>query len=328
VVFPPLDNCDRSHQYQAMRLSNDVSHLKQRFERDGVAVEVGNGGLLKVVVRNNSCQGEAYLQGAQVTDWRPGSFERGQFGPVLFVSSRSAFEKGKAIRGGIPLCFPWFGPPVAPQTGPQHGFARSVEWTLAAVRNGPGKSSTSLVFELESDDATRAIWPFDFHATYTVTFGTALGLSLDVTNTGKQPFTFSEALHTYFAVGDVRLVRIEGLDGVEYVSKIEGDVRIKQPSGAISLVGETDRVYLNSPNTVRMIDPTLGRVLINSKHDSNTTVVWNPWEAKSVAQTGLASGEWLKMLCVESANSHENSVTLAPGQKHAMHASVDVEKLK
>jgi glucose-6-phosphate 1-epimerase len=300
---------------------NDIAHLKQRFEREGIAVEVGNGGLTKIVVRNSSCHGEVYLQGAHVTEWRPNLAD-----PVLFVSSRSAWEKGKAIRGGIPLCFPWFGPPTPPQTGDQHGFARNLEWTLAAVRNGSGKTATSLVFELESDDYTRSIWPFDFQATYTVTFGRTLGLAFEVTNTSDVAFTISEALHTYFAVGDVRLVRVEGLADVEYLSKVEGNVRVRQAPGPITLTGETDRVYVNTPGEVRVVDPTLGRVLINSKHDSNTTVVWNPWEVKSVSGTGLSPSEWLRMLCIETANSHENSVKLAPGHKHAMHCSIEVEK--
>ena len=309
---------------------SELSHLIERFGREGVVVELGQGDLPMVRVSNKSCTGQVYLHGAHVTDWTPRGFD-----PVLFVSARSSYERGKAIRGGVPICFPWFGPGTSvtrPSVdgkllGVAHGFARTSEWTLAAVRQGPGKLSTSVIFELDADDAIRAIWPHEFHATYTVTFGQKLGMSLEVVNKDVAPFTYESALHTYLKVGDVRLLRIGGLRETEYLAKIEGEGLFTQTDDPLVLSGETDRVYRNTTAAISVTDPTLGRVVTNTKNDSKSTVIWNPWEEKSVSSAGMSAGEWLHMLCVETANTHDHAVVLAPGQKHVMHACIEASAI-
>jgi glucose-6-phosphate 1-epimerase len=245
---------------------------------------------------------------------------------VLFVSGQSLFAPSKAIRGGVPLIFPWFGAKADDPKAPQHGFVRSQPWTLADVTVlADGTATITLTFA--PGEATRKVWPHEFALTYTVTVGAALELSLEVRNTGTTTFTYEEAMHTYLAVADVRKATIEGLGGREFVDKVDGFRRKTQPPGPFSLDGETDRVYLRTPDTVVVNDRQAGgggRILSVSKRGSDATVVWNPWIAKAKAMSDFGDDEWPRMLCVETANAAETAVTLGPGQSHVMRAAVKV----
>ncbi len=286
---------------------------------DGVRMEDGHGGLRRVAIRAAQAEAEIYLHGAHVTQFQP----HGQK-PVLFMSGKSWFEPGKPIRGGVPICFPWFGARQDGRPGPAHGLARLMEWeSISAEQASDGVVEVRL--RLVSNEATRAMWDGEFEADYRVRVGATLGLELQVRNTGGQPLRIEEALHTYLAVSDVRQVSIEGLADTPYFTAV-GTPRTETESvSPIRITAETDRVYLNTQATCVAHDPGWQRRLVVEKTGSDATVVWNPWIAKAKAMPDFGNDEWPSMLCIETCNVRQNAITLAPGQSHVMGAVLRVE---
>ena len=258
--------------------------------------------------------GAVFAHGAHVVSWMPAGDGDGEVAEVLFLSRRAEFDTATAIRGGIPICFPWFGPGRAPGMSPAHGFARIAPWHLASVDDGPERASA--VFRLTEADATSEWFPGAFAAEVTVSFGTELEISLAITNTGSASFSYEDALHAYFAVGDVGRIRIEGLDGAAYVDKTLGpDASARTQAGDLTITGEIDRVYRSS-GQIRIIDPVLERAILIDKDGSADTVVWNPWVDKARTIADLADEEWREFVCVEAANALGAAVELAPGERH------------
>jgi glucose-6-phosphate 1-epimerase len=289
----------------------------QRFALPGIAQIVsGRGGLPAVQVQTPTATGTVYLLGAHVAAWKPAGFDE-----VLWLSEKSNWETGKAVRGGVPICFPWFGPR---KDAPVHGTARLRSWELESIRQQP--AGVEVCLTLRHDEAARAFWPHDFLLRQRVTFGTQLTMALELTNTGSAPFAAEEALHTYFAVGDVRGIRITGLAGANYLDKTD-NARQKQQQGDIAITAETDRVYLDTLGAVTVEDPGKRRRLTISKENSRDTVVWNPWIAKAKAMADFGDDEWPAMLCVETCNVAAHPVTLPPGQTHIMKARIAVTSL-
>jgi glucose-6-phosphate 1-epimerase len=295
----------------------DLKQIKDRFGSiKGAKVVEGNGGLLAVAVARDGVEGEVYLHGGHVTRWKPAST-----GDVLFLSDLTNWGATKAIRGGVPICFPWFGPKLDQPIGPQHGFARTREWKLEKI----AEASDGIVVEVSdsSDEQTRRLWPHGFRIIHRVTFGPTLKMELEVQNTSEEQFTFEEAQHSYFQVGDVRQIAMQGLEGVSLVDKTEGPQK-KQQRGDITFRGETDRVYLDATGSVNIEDPILKRRITVSKFGSEATVIWNPWIEKARALTDLGDDDWLKMVCVESCNLKESAIRLAAGQSHSMRTEVSI----
>jgi glucose-6-phosphate 1-epimerase len=297
-----------------------VADLRKRFATPGVTFEPGQGGLARVSVATPAADAHVYLHGAHVTHYQP----RGRR-PVLFMSGSSHFAPGKPIRGGVPVILPWFGANAKDAKAPAHGFARTQAWNLREVKRREGDGAVNVSLSLRPSPASHALWPHEFEATFDVTVGAALEMALHVRNTGASAFTFEEALHTYLAVNDVRKVTVEGLAGRQYIDKVDGAKRKTQPPGAMRIEGETDRVYLNTPDTVTVNEQTPGgRRLSVWKQNSAAIVVWNPWVAKAAAMADFGDDEWPGMICVETANVADHAVTLAPGQSHVMRAVVRV----
>lgn len=298
-----------------------IETLDRRFGIPGTASIVeGNGGLAKVVVATPATAGEIYLHGAHVTSWQPRGAE-----PVLFVSSESLWKDGRAIRGGVPICFPWFGGKADDPKAPAHGFVRTKAWELESIVHA-GETVAVCMFT-QSDEETKKLWPADFRATLRATFGVELRLELDVRNTGAGAFRFEDALHTYFHVGDINQVRVQGLEAVEYLDKTDAN-RQKKQTGAIAIDSETDRVYLNTTASVGLSDPAQKRRIIVGKINSHTTVVWNPWIAKARALADFGDAEWKQMICIETCNVGDFAVELAPGQVHRMQSTVQLAPLR
>ncbi|MDO5618596.1 D-hexose-6-phosphate mutarotase [Kocuria sp.] len=271
-----------------------------------------------LALANDSGIATVYQQGAHVASWTPARQD-----PVLFLSRQAHFVEGKAIRGGVPICFPWFGPGRHGDRTPAHGYARTTPWYLDS------SDDAVAVFSLSQDDFSqeaRAAFPHAFACRYTVTVGAELKLELATTNTGDQPLEIEEALHTYLAVGDIRSVTVEGLDGVDYVDKVSGEDTVTQ-DGAVTFTGETDRVY-RSGETLTVLDPLLGRKLHITMEGAANTVVWNPWTEKARAMGDFADEEWTQMLCVEGANALNDYVTVAPGDTHRISYKIAVESLE
>jgi glucose-6-phosphate 1-epimerase len=299
-------------------MKSAIAESDRRWEIPGIAgVVAGNGGLPKVCITSPVAAGEIYLHGAHVTSWKPAGRDE-----VFFVSSQSRWEEGRAIRGGVPICFPWFGAQADDPKAPAHGFVRTKAWQLESITRA-GNAVTVSMFT-ESNEDTKRWWRAEFRLVYRATFGSELTLELEVSNTGGTSLRFEEALHAYYRVGDIKKARVRGLDTVHYLDKTDSN-REKTQDGQITIVSETDRVYLNTSDAIELDDPILGRRTRVTKENSRTTVVWNPWVEKARALSDLADNEWMQMICIETSNVSDCSVDLEPGQQHKMRALVRVE---
>jgi glucose-6-phosphate 1-epimerase len=276
-------------------------------------------GLVKATISLDGVVGELYLQGAQVTAWKPRD-ER----PVLFTSPKSTFAPGRAIRGGIPVIFPWFGPSRHAPAAPQHGFARTATWQLDGVETAGSKSLT-MTLSLTDGDVGSTIWPEPFRAVYTVTFAQSLSLRLAVQNRGRHPIVFEEALHTYFAISDISDIAISGLAGTTYIDKTDAARRKPQTTNLVTITAETDRVYLDTPGQCVIEDRGWRRRVVIEKEGATSTVVWNPWAEKAAALADLGDPLWRSMVCVETGNIADNEVRLAQNGAHQMSMVISVE---
>ena len=281
-----------------------------------VKFEAGPNGLLRAAVTTPLASATVYLYGAHVTHYQAAKQK-----PLLYLSPRSVFERGKAIRGGVPVCFPWFGPRSGDATSPMHGFARTAVWTVEAIKEN-ADGGVTLTFVLEPNDVMLKTWPFKFALRHRVTVGESLEMLLEVQNQSPQPFRFEDAQHTYLAVSDVRNVTVSGLGGNIYVDKADGMKHKQQGTEGIRFGGETDRVYTNVSKGCTVEDPRGERRIVVEKSGSETTVLWNPWEEKAGTLADLGAEEWPKFLCVETANASHNAVLLRPNQRHQMRTNL------
>lgn len=257
-----------------------------------------------VVSAPDGARAEIYLYGAHVTSWVPaGGAER------LFLSPTSEFSPGAPIRGGVPVIFPQFGK-LGPL--PMHGFARLSSWQAAGVRMVPGGAAAR--FELNSSEATRALWPHAFTAWYEVQVGgRALTLTLGVSNTGEDAFSFTAALHTYFKVADIGTVRLGGLEGVPYLDSAAGRTRSVQAGPWLAFSGEVDRLYLGAAGPVTLQENEQDALLV-SKTGFPDVVAWNPGAGKGGMLADLHPPHGYRaMVCIEAAAAG-SPVTLQPGE--------------
>ena len=283
---------------------------------DGVTLSPGRGGLPRVAVSTPLAEAEIYLHGAHVTHFQP----RGAR-PYLFLSAKSDFAPDRPIRGGVPICFPWFGARSGGAAGPMHGFARLADWTLTAAA-ADADGTIRLGFALPTEAAAGLAWPDGIDVRYEVAVGRALSLSLHVANRGRGAIRFEEALHTYLAVSDVRQVRVDGLAWTRYLDRLAAEGAFTQDGDPIRIAGETDRIYGPTSATCTLHDPVWGRRIAVEKSGSASTVVWNPWIAKAKAMADFGDDEWPAMLCLETCNVRDHAVTLPPGAAHAISATL------
>lgn len=236
---------------------------------------------------------------------------------LLWLSGSSCFEPGKPIRGGIPVCWPWFGGHPTDSDKPAHGFARIAEWTLDAIdelENG----ETSVSMSLSDSPETLELWPHRFNLSSRVVIGETLTLELTTRNTGDEPFEITEALHTYFNVADVTKISIAGLDKTKY---IDGN-STKTQNGAVTFSSEVDRVYCDTQTECVINDPNMNREIRVSKTGSASTVVWNPWIEKSAKMPDFGDDEYRGMVCVETTNALRDARTITPGESHTISAII------
>jgi len=284
-----------------------------------VFVEEGQGGLPVVKVRNSFAQADIYLYGAHVTHYEPKGGK-----PLLWLSDTSPFAAGKAIRGGIPVCFPWFGPHRTNKDFPVHGIARFRNWELSSVA-AQSDGRTRVALSLASDEATKAFWPHDFILELIVTVGGSLELELTASNAGREPFLYEDCLHTYFAVGDVAKTGVSGLDGTGYIDRAASDAR-KVQTGKIAPAGETVNIYMKAPSRTEIEDTAGGRKIRTEQCGFDSTVVWNPWEA-AAAKNPEMTDRWKSFICVEAANCLDSNVVLLPGTSHRSSVRYTAEKI-
>jgi glucose-6-phosphate 1-epimerase len=277
------------------------------------------GGLTRIVVNTPLAQAHVYLHGAHLSHFQPAGHA-----PLLWMSAASHFAPGKPIRGGVPVIFPWFGPRAGHPESPAHGFARTSEWEIESL--SCEAEVIFIVLRLESSEATRALWPHDFVLRHRIRIGAQLEMALETHNPSQETWNFEEALHTYFTVSDARQVSVSGLAGVEYLDKVDAGARKTQGPEPLEITAETDRLYVHTQSACVLEDPGLDRRITVGKDGSDTTVIWNPWIAKSRTMADFGDSEWPAMICIETCNAGENALTLAPGQTHTMRAIVSAAR--
>jgi glucose-6-phosphate 1-epimerase len=295
-----------------------IAVMNERVAIPGAArIASGNGGLPKIQIETAAATAEIYLHGAQLTSWKPAGS-----GEVLFVSEKSRWEDGRAIRGGIPVCFPWFRAKAGDPKAPAHGFVRTKDWHLESIAEIPG-GSVGVYLSTESDEATRRWWPFDFRLEYRITTGPRLNLELRMKNTGPSALQFEEALHSYFNVGDVEQAGVRGLDGAVYLDNRDGN-RKKTQTGELRLTAQTDVAFAGTSGPVEIVDEVFRRTLKTEKRNSNSTIVWNPWCDGAASMPDFGSDEWRRMLCVEGGNILDSAVTLEPQEIHTLTVEISI----
>lgn len=249
------------------------------------------------------------LHGGHVMDWTPAGEE-----PVLYMSPDAVIEIGKPIRGGIPICWPWFGPHPTDAEKPAHGFVRTQMWKLDEVVSANDR--VEVVLSLASGDATHALWPHEFSLQLRVSVGSQLEATLIVRNPGTSAWMMTGALHTYFCVADVSQAVIRGLHGTQFIEgRLSPEKRLQ--NGPVKIDQEVDRVYL-SDAAVEVEDVAGKRTLVIEKAGSRSTVVWNPWIEKSKRLSDLPDNDYPRFLRIETTNAGEDSVTLQPGAEHRL----------
>ena len=281
-------------------------------------VEIEHG-FTYIEINNARAHATISTYSGQVLSYRP----KGQQADLLFVSDKAYYEDGKAIKGGIPVCWPWFGADPDDRGRPAHGFVRNRQWEVSASES-LADGSTRVILCLTDSDETRNIWPHPFKLSIEITVGDALRVALVTHNTGDKSITISQALHTYFQVGDISKVRVLGLDGTEYQDKVDGSAR-KTQSGAVTIDGEVDRIYEGVSGELVIDDASLGRKIRITSRGCSTAVVWNPWTEIAASMGDLGDDDYRKMLCVETANAGPETIKIGAGGEYRLEAEYTIE---
>lgn len=268
-------------------------------------------------------------QGAQILSYQPDGQP-----PLIWLSEQAAYERGQSVRGGVPVCWPWFGdlrcnPPAVqaayqPGLAPSHGLVRGLDWQLLGIDEDG--DAVTLRFVFDSRQHLLPGWPHAARLQLDIRLGEDLALNLETHNQGDEPLVISQALHSYFAVSDVRQVGVEGLDGCRYLDTLD-DWRERRQDGALQFAGETDRIYLGTPARLSIVDPGWGRRIHLDSSGSRSAVLWNPWIDKAKRLSQFAAEAWQGMLCIETANVMEDVVRLAADERHALRLRLSSEVL-
>ena len=298
-----------------------IAGLNARLGLEGVLTfKEGIDGVPIAAIANDSAAAEIALFGGHVLSYIP----QAETQDALFVSPLATTANGKAIRGGVPICWPWFGPDPEGKGRPSHGFARNRMWNAIASQ-AIDASTTKLTLGLGDTDETRAIWPYGFELTLDVTVGASLTLELTTRNASEANFTLTQALHTYFTVGDINRVTVRGLEGKYYFDKVDGGAK-KFQSDAIAIEREVDRIYLDVAPEQVIDDAALDRRIRITSTGNTTDVVWNPWIEKAASMGDLPDAAYTQMLCVETTNAADDTVTIAPNESFCLGAVYTVER--
>lgn len=298
---------------------NQANKLQEKFGHDNhIVFEQLDNGIILAKIDNAFATAIVSLYGGQVIQWQPKS----QNLPVLWVSDLAHYHPGKAIRGGIPICWPWFGAHPDETEFPSHGYARISECKLMSVVTDLS-GATVLCMSWSAPDDHLGLSGIPATLSIRVTVGEFLSIELSTINTASETITFTEALHTYFKVSDISRVQIFGLNACRYVDLIDHNL-IKTQSDSISFSEETGRVYLSTDADCFLVDPGLKRTIRVSKSGSQSTVVWNPWLDTATKMDDLGPSGWKTMVCIESANALQNTVTLEPGAHHTLAVNYSV----
>lgn len=300
----------------------NINTLNKNFSFDDESNKLyfknGKGDIPVIEIKNEYASALISLQGAHILSWIPADDK-----DIIWLSDDASFSIGKSVRGGIPICWPWFGAHESNNDFPAHGFARTVFWQVTdtkQLKSGETQVTFILDTQILNQDIQR-MWPQATTAEYCLTIGKSLKLELTTYNNSAETITIGQALHTYFNIDDVRNATIKGLEGKDYLDKTTGFSRHTQP-GPVIIDSEVDRIYLNTADTL-VIDDTRRKIVI-SKQGSLSTVVWNPWNEVATKMGDLGKEGYLNMLCVESANAADDLVSITPGERYTLHVTYEV----
>lgn len=273
------------------------------------------------------------LQGAQLIEFIPKGILNKPSKNLLWLSDRIEYKQGKPLRGGIPICWPWFGnldknpkqiqsqiPDSSASSASAHGFARTLPWQISSIKENC--HSVEVVLGLTSNEETKALWPFEFNLEARFVFSQQLKLELKTINKGDMPFSFSQALHTYLPTQDIKKTYIHNAHNSRYIDAMD-HWQEKSQIGRIGFSEETDRLYFfdnkdSSENSYELRVESPSQQLLIKNNNSQSAVIWNPWIKKSLGLSQFNPDDYQRMFCIESANVMSDSITLAPQQQHSL----------
>lgn len=287
----------------------DIDQLNGNFGiPNRVGFNTGNGGFPFIKVQNQSASALISLYGGQILSYKPVT----EKADMLFLSKKSLYENGIAIRGGIPVCWPWFGPDPKGLQRPNHGFVRNQFWNVLATSTTDTETNISLQFtEKHKNEKT---WKQPFTLTLEFSIGSTLALKLITLNNGDKPFSFTQAFHTYFNVADIHRVQVFGLEDSFYFDKLDHG-REKHQTGIVTISEETDRIYENVNSHLVLNDPVYRRRIEIDSQNCKTGVVWNPWQ-KPMAD--LDEKDYQRFICVETGNIAFDLIQVPPGSQKSL----------
>ncbi|MDJ1170484.1 D-hexose-6-phosphate mutarotase [Roseofilum sp. BLCC_M154] len=269
-----------------------------------------------IQVENDFAKATISLYGGHILSFQPVTESE----DLLFLSEKAILQSGKAIRGGIPVCWPWFGPHPEQSNLPSHGFVRNRFWSVLSTATTP-EGETHIQLGLTDTPDTRELWPHAWELVMDIMVGDTLTVGLMTRNRGNQPFTITQALHTYFRVGSIHGVRILGLDRTDYIDKVDGGAQ-KHQSGVVEITSEVDRIYTNVPAQLIVDDSRWKRQIRLTSEGSNSAVVWNPWSEKAAKFADLDDEDYLKFVCVETTNAGPDQIRVFPGNEHRLQVKI------
>lgn len=303
---------------------NNIEQLNKTFSLSSgnhfLRFKAGQGDIPIIEIHNEQANATISLQGAHVLSWLPAGDK-----DIIWLSDDATFAMGKSVRGGIPICWPWFGAHESQADFPAHGFARTVLWQVVDTEHLT-TGETQVTFRLDTqqlEESIQKMWPWPTVAEYRITIGKTLILELSTFNHSEQPITIGQALHTYFKVDDVSRTTVMGLEGKDYLDKTDGFKR-KTQTDPITINTEVDRVYLNTQDDI-VINEQKRKILIK-KQGSQSTVMWNPWKEVAEKMGDLGQDGYLNMLCVESANAAEDTVCIESGESYTLRVTYEIDK--
>ena len=297
----------------------NIMELNRSF---GIANKVvfveGQGRLPFIQIDTDKAQAVISVYAGQVLSFKPVN----QKADLMFLSTKAYYQAGKAIKGGVPICWPWFGADPEGKGRPAHGFVRNRMWEVIDTQINPS-NEVRVVLGLNDTPETLAIWPYSFKLRLEITISDTLNLELITQNTGDQAFTITQAFHTYFSVQDIHQVSVAGLNGKPYLDKVDGGQQ-KTQLGEVKINAEVDRIYLNVSNDLTIHDAGMSRQILIRAKGSQTAVVWNPWEKISKEMADLLDDDYLRLICVETTNAATDTILIQPGNQFSLVARYQV----
>lgn len=296
-----------------------IETLNQEYGIDEYLMFIkGPNGLVYAQIKNKSASAQIFLHGAHLTSFIPNGQK-----PIIFLSSEAIYKSEEAIRGGIPISWPWFADHPSDSTKPAHGFARTSLWEVRETKS-ISRDETEIILGLSDSEQTKKLWDYIFDLELKVSVGQELKTSLKMTNTGSQEFTVTSAFHTYYNVDNVKDISIKGLEDTNYIDKVD-NFSTKTQRGLVTISDETDRIYLDTQNDCIIEDRSFNRLIRIKKEGSNSTVVWNPWKKKTHEMNDLGDQDYVRFICVETTNAGTDIIKLGPGDSHSLLLSVSIE---